>query len=714
MDLVRTERKINGQIKNVQLGIKFLVLVIFLGYMMIWIMMPTNIFWLHWLPRIHAATASTYFGLQGANFLIYSFPILLIATLGCLHLYLDKYVDDADTRVQKTAHFVSWKRPVLVRGPLGIVSLAELSFLLMFLALLIWSFSTYVHVMFKNITRQAASTMNESVWELKLGSAALLLGLVGNVCLAFLFFPVARGSSILRLFGLTSESTIKYHIWLGHTTLTLFTAHGLCYVIFWANTHQISEMIKWNKIGISNLAGEIALVSGLIMWITSFTLVRRKIFELFFYTHHLYIAFVVFFVLHVGFPYSCIMLPGFYLFLIDRYLRFLQSQQKVRLVSARVLPCQAMELNFSKDPRLSYKPSSIMFINVKSVSKLQWHPFTVISNNNTDPDQLSVVIRCEGGWSQKLYQKLSSRIHRLEVSVEGPYGPASTSFLRHDMLVMVSGGSGITPFISIIRELIFLSSTSEINIPRVLLVSAFKKSEDLAMLELLLPESGTVCNISTLKLQIQAYVTRERRPTMDNQKQLQTIYFRPNALDRPISSILGSNSWIWLGAIISCSFLIFLILTGLLTRYYIYPIDHNTDQIYSYTARSMLNMLLLCVSIVIAATLAFLWNKKQNAIYVRQIQSADSPTSIASPAPESRSYNIDRELESLPRQQSLEQFTTIHFGQRPDLKKILLEFEEFDVGVLVSGPKKMRQDAAEICSSSLANNLSYESFSFNW
>ncbi|TQD71540.1 hypothetical protein C1H46_042927 [Malus baccata] len=47
----------------------------------------------------------------------------------------------------------------------------------------------------------------------------------------------------------------------------------------------------------------------------------RKIFELFLYTHHLYIVFLVFFVFHVGFSYACIMLPGFYLFLIDRFFR---------------------------------------------------------------------------------------------------------------------------------------------------------------------------------------------------------------------------------------------------------------------------------------------------------------------------------------------------------------------------------------------------------
>lgn len=109
-------------------------------------------------------------------------------------------------------------------------------------------------------------------------------------------------------------------------------------------------MGAWNKFGVSNVAGEVALLSGLVIWMTSFPRIRRKFFELFYYTHHLYAVFVVFFVLHAGFSYSCISLPGFYIFLIDRYLRFLQSQQRIHLVSTRVLPCQAVELNFSKDP----------------------------------------------------------------------------------------------------------------------------------------------------------------------------------------------------------------------------------------------------------------------------------------------------------------------------------------------------------------------------
>ncbi len=73
-------------------------------------------------------------------------------------------------------------------------------------------------------------------------SSALMLGLVGNICLAFLFFPISRGSSILQVIGLTSEASIKYHIWLGHIAMTLFTAHGLSYIVFWAKTHQLSQV----------------------------------------------------------------------------------------------------------------------------------------------------------------------------------------------------------------------------------------------------------------------------------------------------------------------------------------------------------------------------------------------------------------------------------------------------------------------------------------
>lgn len=81
---------------------------------------------------------------------------------------------------------------------------------------------------------------------------------------------------------------------------------------------------------------------------------------------------------------------------------------------------------------LEYTPPSTMFVNIPIISKLQWHPFTVTSNSNLEPEALSVVVKCEGSWTKKLYDVVSlpSSIDRLEVAIEGPYGPPTTHFLR--------------------------------------------------------------------------------------------------------------------------------------------------------------------------------------------------------------------------------------------------------------------------------------------
>ncbi|KAJ4952169.1 hypothetical protein NE237_029001 [Protea cynaroides] len=546
--------------------------------------------------------STTYFGPQGDTILMFTFPILFIVSLDCVYLYLGKKYG---------------ARYVLVKGPLGIVSWTELAFLIMFIALLIWSFSTCMHLGFEMITPQSASEQGLQVWEDKLTTVALSLVLV-----------VIRGSSVLLpLFGITSEASIKYHIWLGHTVMTIFTAHGFCFIIKWAALNRMWEA-------------------------TTFPRIRRKMFELFFYTHHLYILFIFFFILHVGIIHACMMLLGFYLFLVDRYLRFLQSRKRVHLISARVLPCETFELNFSKSPNEAMIIKQIML-------------------------------------------SFPSPVDRLEISIERPYGPASTTLMRfHDMLVMVCGGSGITPFISIIREFIF-KTTLGFKSLRILLVCSFKNSSSLTMLDLLLPMSNTLSDISSLQLQIEAYVTREEEPISDHQDQLKTLCF----------------NWLWLGSIISSSFIIFLLFLGLLTSYYIYPIDQNNN-IYPYSSRTLLNMSLLCICIVIIGSTAFLWNKKQRALEVKQIQNKDVLTPKMT-LPHLLSYNADRELESFPHQ-SLVNATKVHYGKRPNLKKILLDFEGSSIEVMTAevmaaSPKKLRQEIATICASGLVENLHFES-----
>lgn len=110
------------------------------------------------------------------------------------------------------------------------------------------------------------------------------------------------------------------------------------------------QVLEWSETYVSNVAGVIAIAIATVIWVTSLPRFRRKMFELFFYTHHLYILYIIFYVLHVGPAYFCMILPGIFLFAVDRYLRFLQSRNRARLLSARALPCGVVELNFSKSP----------------------------------------------------------------------------------------------------------------------------------------------------------------------------------------------------------------------------------------------------------------------------------------------------------------------------------------------------------------------------
>ncbi|PHU23135.1 Ferric reduction oxidase 5 [Capsicum chinense] len=239
---------------------------------------------------------------------------------------------------------------------------------------------------------------------------------------------------------------------------------------------------------------------------------------------------------------------------------------------------------------------------------------------------------------------------------------------------MVSGGSGIAPMISIFRELIYRSTFQpNTKVPKVILITAFKNTSDLTMLDLLLPFSTTPFDISNLDFQIEAYITRENDPqehdnnleASENKRLIQTIVFKQNPKDSPISAALGKSSWLWLGVIISSSFFMFLLLLGLVTRYSIYPVERE-GKMYHYSAKIIWDMFLVCASIFIATSIIFMWQKRENEIEGKQIQNVEMPTNPTN-SPAANLCGTERELESLPHQ-SIVQATRVHYGARPNLK----------------------------------------------
>lgn len=115
------------------------------------------------------------------------------------------------------------------------------------------------------------------------------------------------------------------------------------------------QIWKWQDTGRIYIAGEICLVVGLVIWVTSLPQIRRKKFEIFYYTHHLYMVFLVLFLFHAGDRHFYAVFPGIFLFGLDKLLRIIQSRPETCILSAQIFPSSAIELILPKDPGKTFR-----------------------------------------------------------------------------------------------------------------------------------------------------------------------------------------------------------------------------------------------------------------------------------------------------------------------------------------------------------------------
>ncbi|KAL1213777.1 Ferric reduction oxidase 8 [Cardamine amara subsp. amara] len=686
------------------LALRLLMNLLLIGWISLWIIKPTTI----WIQSWHQAEDTikhTLFGYYGLNFVVFSLPPIAVSITGLIYLSLLPQYHRPTRGGRNVALTVS--RPAIINSFIGIVSCFEIIALLLFLLFLSWTFYARVSNDFKKLT--PVKTMNFNLWQLKYYRVATRFGLLAEACLALLLFPVLRGLSMFRLLNIEFGASVRYHVWLGTGLIFFSLVHGGSTLFIWTNTHHIEEEIwQWQRTGRVYIAGVISLVTGLVMWITSLPQIRRKFFEVFYYTHHLYIVFLVAFLFHTGDRHFYWVLPGIFLFGLDKILRIVQSRTESHVLSARLFSCKAIELILPKDPRLNYAPSSFIFLNIPLISRLQWHPFSITSSSSVDKHTLSVMMKCEGKWTDSVYNKLEeaansdNMINNITVKVEGPYGPSSVDFLRYDNLFLVAGGIGITPFLSILQE---LACENRLKSPkRVQLVFAVRTYQDINML---LPISYILFNpITNLNLKIKVFITQEKKQSNGTttlqeflaQSQVQSIHL---GTEEGYSRfpIRGLENFKWLATLVLITVLTFLgFLIGL--SHFFIPSEHKNHSMAMKLAASgaiktakekvpsWIPDLVIIVSYIISITVGAL----AATILQRRRQNREEPRmSKEEVKPQERNLPI-----------ALIEEHEIHIGERPKFEEILSEFEKnlrgwSSIGVLVCGPDSMKEAVASMC-----------------
>ncbi|XP_077231636.1 ferric reduction oxidase 6-like [Tasmannia lanceolata] len=694
--------------------LKILMWAIFIGWVALIFFYPSE-FIQGLFQKWILLTSGTVFGYSGSIFLLFSAPVLIIAFLSIA--YVTAFPRAYHWKKKSNSpRFSLWTFPVLIDGPFGVVSAAELIGILLFAAYIIWAVYAYTMQNYSSISKSSLPFKVKSYQMLDM--SGLRLGSIGLFCLAFLFLPVSRGSILLRVIDIPFEHATKYHIWLGHLTMMLFTLHGICYMVSWVlQGRLIQEMLEWRNIGIANLAGVISLAAGILMWVTSLRPVRIQYFELFFYTHQLYVVFILFLAMHVGDFIFSIAAGGIFLFLLDRFLRFCQSRTTINIIAATTFPCGSVELVFSKPKNLRYNALSFIFLQVRELSWLQWHPFSVSSSPLDGRRHLSVLIKVLGEWTRKLQDNLinipeqpskgltSQPYSTITASVEGPYGHESAYHLMYENLILVAGGIGISPFFAILSDILHRVQERKPCLPKnVLIVWAVKRSKELSLLSVVDAESICPSFSDKLHLEIQTYVTQESEPLLEDGNHYKSMNCSsfPMTNGSSMSSLVGTGNNIWSGSYIIISSFGFVILFGLLRAFYIRPFG-----ISSWWFQGLLFIICMTVSVIIFGGLVvFLWHLWEEKVSKHEISMDENE----------RSGSPQRKSDAC--QTNLACLRTTQYGCRPNFQEIFdsiaKRWGHVDVGVIVCGPPSLQSSVAKECrSQSLKCRLNQPIFHFN-
>ncbi|XP_073710466.1 NADPH oxidase 1 [Misgurnus anguillicaudatus] len=256
---------------------------------------------------------------------------------------------------------------------------------------------------------------------------------------------------------------------------------------------------------IAGLTGVIITLALILIITSSMEVIRRSYYEVFWYTHHLFIVFFAGLVFHGagrivrsqqetdpphnhsycedqpekwgkipecpipqfagGFPQTWMYVIGpMIIYLCERILRFIRYMQPVSYRKIVIRPSRVLELQLVK-PGFKMEVGQYVFLNCPDISQLEWHPFTMTSA--PEEDFFSVHIRLAGDWTEKLIkmvENLPEGAQGPKISVDGPFGTASEDVFQYEVSMLVGAGIGITPFASILKSIWYKFKDSNPNL----------------------------------------------------------------------------------------------------------------------------------------------------------------------------------------------------------------------------------------------------------
>ncbi len=282
------------------------------------------------------------------------------------------------------------------------------------------------------------------------------LGLLLAPSFATALLPVARNSVWVMLLGVSYERAVAFHRATASTALVIVVAHVVA-IVNERGLIVLSQKVR-TSVGDGSMYGTVAAACFVAMGLLSAPPVRRAAWWLFKASHlTLMPASIVLACLHahVMYPY---LLPPLVLWVLDGMLRWVRSACSHE---ASVHPLgSAVRLDVQTEGALRVAAGQYAYVQVPSVSQAGWHPLTCVCVPGT-PSAVSFLVSTgdgPGSFGARIAALATAKDDApcVRVRLDGPYGAPSLQLQRYEAVILVAGGVGITPCVSIAEQLLVM------------------------------------------------------------------------------------------------------------------------------------------------------------------------------------------------------------------------------------------------------------------
>ena len=246
------------------------------------------------------------------------------------------------------------------------------------------------------------------------------------------------------------DHAITFHRIIGYSVVAFAVGHGAARIVSF--THQAKRSFADELLSLEGITGLVLVAILVVMaWFARAAVRRGRRFELFYFTHLLYLPFLVLAAIHAPAILAAggVAIAGL---LVEHALRWRRRGRETELKSITALRSGVTRLEFARPTGFSHQPADYVFLRVPEVARHEWHPFTISSA--PEASSLVVHVRSLGNWTGAL-RRLADRddARPTRAFLDGPYGSPSRHLFETRFAVMIGAGIGVTPFASVLESI---------------------------------------------------------------------------------------------------------------------------------------------------------------------------------------------------------------------------------------------------------------------